>query len=71
MFCSTCGTEVNDNAVICPNCGCQLKKLETTFSGDSKNKWIAIILAIFLGGFGIQWFYLGRVTSGVLSIIFC
>lgn len=25
MFCKTCGKEVNDNAVICPNCGCSLK----------------------------------------------
>ena len=22
MFCPTCGKEINDNAVICPNCGC-------------------------------------------------
>ena len=25
MFCKTCGKEVNDNAVICPHCGCALK----------------------------------------------
>ena len=25
MFCRTCGKEVNDNAVICPHCGCALK----------------------------------------------
>lgn len=22
MFCSKCGNEINDEAVICPNCGC-------------------------------------------------
>ena len=22
MFCSTCGKEINDNAIICPHCGC-------------------------------------------------
>lgn len=22
MFCKTCGKEINDNAVICPYCGC-------------------------------------------------
>ena len=25
MFCRTCGKEVNDNAIICPHCGCALK----------------------------------------------
>ena len=25
MFCQTCGKEVNDQAVVCPNCGCALK----------------------------------------------
>ena len=24
MFCKNCGREVNDNAVVCPNCGVQL-----------------------------------------------
>ncbi|MCM1113893.1 MAG: hypothetical protein NC397_00195 [Clostridium sp.] len=22
MFCSKCGNEINDQAVVCPNCGC-------------------------------------------------
>ena len=22
MYCKTCGEEINDNAVICPKCGC-------------------------------------------------
>ncbi len=22
MFCKNCGKEINDNAVVCPNCGC-------------------------------------------------
>ncbi len=25
MYCKTCGKEVNDNAEICPHCGCRLK----------------------------------------------
>lgn len=25
MFCSKCGNEINDEAVICPNCGCPTK----------------------------------------------
>ena len=31
----------------------------------------AILLALFLGGFGVHKFYLGRVGAGVLYLIFC
>ena len=37
----------------------------------SKNKVVAALLAIFLGGIGIHKFYLGRVGWGILYIIFC
>ena len=30
MFCTTCGNELNDKAVICPRCGCAVKELATT-----------------------------------------
>lgn len=26
MFCEECGHEIKDNAVICVNCGCEIKK---------------------------------------------
>lgn len=29
MFCSKCGAEVRDEAVICPNCGCEIEKAAT------------------------------------------
>lgn len=33
-------------------------------------KLIAILLAIFIGGFGIQWFYVGETKYGIISLIF-
>lgn len=36
-----------------------------------KDRTTAIILALFLGGFGIHQFYLGNNTKGVLYLIFC
>lgn len=36
-----------------------------------KNKIAAGILAIFLGGFGIHKFYLGKTGMGVLYLLFC
>lgn len=38
---------------------------------SSKNKLVAALLAIFLGGIGIHKFYLGQVGWGILYIIFC
>jgi TM2 domain-containing membrane protein YozV len=36
-----------------------------------RNKTTAALLAFFLGGFGGQFFYLGRVGAGIASILFC
>jgi TM2 domain-containing membrane protein YozV len=35
-----------------------------------KNKGIAIVLALFMGGLGVHRFYVGRVGSGFLYLIF-
>lgn len=35
-----------------------------------KSKGIAIILALFLGGFGIHQFYCGRILQGLLYLMF-
>lgn len=37
----------------------------------TKNKVLAGLLAIFLGGLGIHKFYLGKIGMGILYIIFC
>ena len=41
MFCSKCGTQINDEAVICPNCGCKtenfgLAKTDSNYSGTAE-----------------------------------
>lgn len=35
-----------------------------------KNKGIAILLALFLGGIGVQKFYVGRIAQGWLCLLF-
>ncbi|HCD9233303.1 TPA: TM2 domain-containing protein [Elizabethkingia anophelis] len=35
-----------------------------------KNKFITVILAFFLGGFGIHRFYLGETKKGLLYLFF-
>lgn len=36
-----------------------------------RNRLVAALVAFFLGGIGMQWFYLGNAKNGVLSFLFC
>ncbi len=36
-----------------------------------KNKTVAGLLAIFLGGLGIHKFYLGKIMMGIIYLVFC
>lgn len=36
-----------------------------------KNKVVAGLLGIFLGGFGVHKFYLGQIGLGVVYLLFC
>ncbi len=60
MFCKECGVHLDDEATVCGICGAKVKKDDTikievnntVKIGRTKNKWITIILAFFLGGLG-------------------
>jgi TM2 domain-containing membrane protein YozV len=37
---------------------------------NEKDKWlITLLLAIFLGGFGVHRFYVGKIGTGILQLI--
>ena len=40
MFCKTCGSEINDHAIICPKCGCSTQddKVKTTNNASPEEK---------------------------------
>ena len=44
---------------------------ETTKVTETRSRGIAIVLALFLGDFGIHKFYLGQTKMGVLYLLFC
>lgn len=67
MFCSKCGNEVLDEAVICPKCGCMLKDEKMTVSTDNKQK-VSKAPVIF-GILGIVFAWLFALVGHVLSII--
>lgn len=82
MFCKYCGAEIDDNSIYCSKCGQKLDEnggYADSFHDGSinlgpnvkgKNKIIAAILALVVGDFGIQHFYLGNNTAGILSCVF-
>lgn len=51
MYCSNCGKEVNENAVVCINCGAAINNQKIQFLQPKKGKGIASmvlgILAVF------------------------
>ena len=70
MFCSNCGKEIDNSAVVCIHCGCATNN----YKNGSKSMLCAIILWLFLGGIGAHRFYLGRNNSAVvmlLCLLFC
>jgi TM2 domain-containing membrane protein YozV len=64
--CMECGKEISSNAQACPSCG-----YTTRPAAESKNKTVAGLLALFLGGIGIHKFYLGKGLQGLLYLVFC
>ena len=43
MFCKICGKEINDQAVICPHCGCQTKESAIENSDAKKINALCIV----------------------------
>lgn len=64
-YCSGCGRQIHKTAIACPYCGARQADVGT------RNRIIAALLAVFLGGFGAHKFYLGQIGWGFLYLIFC
>ena len=62
MFCSNCGKEIDDKAVICVHCGCAIQN--NVQQKPHKSMALALVLWFFLGVFGAHRFYLGDDVSG-------
>lgn len=69
MFCKNCGAEINENAVVCTQCGCAVSSQAAAAVTGSKSKLAAGLLAIFLGQLGIHNFYLGYTKNAVIQLV--
>ena len=75
-FCADCGAIIKLKAEICPKCGVRQLAAPagnplgaTTSSG--RNKSVAALFSLFLGGLGMHKFYLGQTMQGVFYLLFC
>lgn len=64
-YCSNCGNEIDENAVICVKCGCAVTKAESTAPTNTATPKAATILGIL----GIVFAWLIALVGHVLSIV--
>ena len=70
MFCSNCGKEIANNAIMCPNCGAPVKREPVIPANASEKDWLTtLLLSFFLGGLGIHSFYVGKTVAGVIQLL--
>ena len=73
MYCSNCGAEINDNAVVCVKCGCAVKKQESQTiiinESPSREGLVCLLLCFFLGYLGIHRFYVGKTGTGIAQLL--
>ena len=72
MYCKFCGRAIDYDSCVCPYCGHQLRNvtvLTTVGRSGPKNKWIAFLLCLFLGGLGAHKFYEGKYLFGIIYLL--
>ena len=84
MYCPKCGEQIDDEAVVCPKCGCEtgVKTKKNSTDGESKTG-AGFLMGLFLGIIGLiigiciypseskerKTFVDGWITSFIISII--
>ena len=79
-FCKECGLSINEDTVICPNCGTKINDSSNNNSSsvgssstsgyvNQKSRMAAGLLGIFLGAFGVHNFYLGYTNKGIAQLL--
>ena len=76
MFCSNCGNQIDDKAVICVKCGVPTNQ-GANFTGATNQPtppgrfdWLTtLLLCFFLGHFGVHSFYTKKTGTGVAQLL--
>ena len=77
MFCSNCGTQLDDKAVVCVKCGAPTPNFTVQSAAGSQRAgviaegydWMTtLLLCIFVGGLGIHSFYTRKTTIAIVQL---
>ena len=70
-YCRTCGTIRRPEQIVCLKCGCSFAQAGSGFgeTGSPKSRITAALLALLLGGIGIQKFYMGSWGWGIIFVV--
>ena len=73
MFCSECGNQLNDKAVVCPRCGVPVAGKTIVVAGPSDDAALRMLLPIGRSGLSIIAGYLGLLSLlpfiGIFALI--
>lgn len=68
MFCSNCGKEIDDKAVVCVHCGVFTNNNQN--NGTHSTEWLTtLLLCIFLGLIGAHNFYVRNTMRGIVQLL--
>ncbi|MBR5096399.1 MAG: TM2 domain-containing protein, partial [Treponema sp.] len=79
VLCTACGRQVEELKTAAPsqpnivinNSNNNTNVNSGFMRGSEKNKWVAVLLCIFLGWLGAHRFYEGKILSGILWACTC
>lgn len=77
MFCTNCGTQIDDKAVVCVKCGAPTPNFKgqsvagVQSAGPAEGyDWLTtLLLCFFVGGLGIHSFYTKKTGIGVAQLL--
>ena len=73
MYCTNCGKQIDDRAVVCVHCGVPTINQSVAnpiIGGVQRYDWLTtLLLCFFLGGLGIHSFYTKKTGIGVAQLL--
>lgn len=73
MFCTNCGAQIDDKAVVCVKCGVATHNLPggAIAQGDVNGyDWLTtLLLCFFVGAFGVHSFYTKKTGIGIAQLL--
>ncbi len=69
MFCSNCGKEIDNKAVVCVHCGCATQNMQSVNTKQPKSPFVALFLCVFFGLLGVHDFYLKNNTAAIIKLL--